>query len=242
LAESTRAVKPKSIVLGSSQKTSRVFRTNAASRDMGHYEPHEGSQIMKHTKLARWVLGALLVTMPMAAPAEEPAETTLDNSAWQVAIRFGGFSDNGPDGWLIPRSKYYVYDRRPQVTGSLDISRLFGPSNGVTLSFEGMTFAGDSVVMAPVTLTYKYFPMGNGVGTAPGQSAPAVQPWVGIGGGVYSFILDDENITRTEVGAQASAGLFIPLSRSFDLLGELRYSAASDARVLSYTMGFGVRF
>jgi len=198
---------------------------------------------MKLSTFVTAVLGVILLILPTVIQADEPpAEKKEKNSAWSVAIRFGGFSDNSGDRWWVPQTKYYGYDPTPQVTGGIDVSRFFGRRNGLTLSIDGMTFAGDAVAMTPMTLTYKYFPIGNGLLTEPGRKPPVVQPWIGIGGGVYTFVLDDTDITRTDPGAQASAGLYVPLGRHFDVLGELRYAATSDARVFSYTMGLGVRF
>ena len=91
-------------------------------------------------------------------------------------------------------------------------------------------------------LTGRGRPIGNGTGLSAGQRSPSVQPWLGVGGGVYAFIADDDRVVSSHPGAHASAGLLVPISRRLDVVGELRYAAARDARTLSYTMGLGVRF
>jgi hypothetical protein len=207
---------------------------------------------MKPAQLAVVVAAALLLVVPAIAGEQDPQDTAAQEqeskgaakkkSAWLVGIRFGGFTDNDHATRYGPYAKSAYYSPEPEVTGALDISRLFGKRSGVTLSLEGMAFAGDAVAVTPITVTYKYFVMGNGLNLGPGQGAPAVQPWVGFGGGLYTFVLDDRDIVRSRFGAQLSSGLLIPLGRHFDVLGELRYAMSSDTRILSYTMGFGLHF
>lgn len=156
--------------------------------------------------------------------------------------RFGGFSDSGSDGRFNDLERLTGYSYNPEVTGGLDISRFIGNRSGLSLSFGGLTFAGDAVVMAPMTLTYKYYPLGNGVASVEGRKQPAVQPWIGAGAGAYAFILDDDAMTDTKPGGQVSTGLLVPLSRRFDVVAELQYAMAGDARIFSYTFGMGVRF
>jgi hypothetical protein len=199
---------------------------------------------MKPARVAAVVIATSLLVMPTTAGAQQPQDTPQKDSAWLIGIRFGGFSDNDRAARYAPyaKSAYSPYSSDPEVTGALDISRLFGKRSGVTLSLEGMAFAGDAVALAPITVTYKYFLLGHGVNPQPGRKAPAVQPWIGAGGGLYTFVLDDVDIVKSRAGAQLSSGLLIPLGRHFDVAGELRYAIASDARILSYTMGFGLRF
>ena len=187
-------------------------------------------------------LGIVLAASSSNVSAQQAEQPPVRQRAWSVAFRVGGFSDGSSDGWYGTQLKYWHDDASPEVTSGLDISRLLGPHSGLTLSFDGMVFAGNAVVMAPMTVTYKYYPIGNGLSPEPGRNGPAVQPWLGVGGGVYAFILDDEHVVSSHPGAQVSSGLLVPLSRRFDVVGELRYAAASDARILSYTMGLGVRF
>ncbi len=188
----------------------------------------------------------VLFTLPLAGWAQEPQEPQeppLPKARnWSVALRFGGFSDSGDDSRFSCFEKLTGFNPNPEVTGGVDVSRFIGKSSGLTLSFEGLTFAGDAVVMAPMTITYKFFFLGNGTASAPGGGAPAVQPWIGAGVGAYAFILDDENITDTKPGGLVSTGLLVPLSRRFDVVGELQYAIAGDARIFSYTMGMGIRF
>lgn len=199
---------------------------------------------MKHSTIVALMLVALTAG-PLAGMAREP-EVAADQAPkarhWSAALRVGGFSNSGRDGRWGHLGKFTGYDVSPNVTSGIDVSRFIGDRSGLTLSFEGLTFAGHAVVMAPMTVTYRYYPLGNGVAPAPGRRPPPVQPWIGAGGGLYAFILDDDAVTDTEPGAQASTGLLVPLSRRFDAVGELKYAVAGDARILSYTLGFGVRF
>jgi hypothetical protein len=184
-----------------------------------------------------------LAALSVAGWAQERPDEQVPNARkWSVALRVGGFSDYSQDGRFRGLGKLTGYDLSPEITGGLDVSRFIGSRGALTLSLEGLTFAGDAVVMAPTTLTYRFFFLGNGVEPAPGTSAPAVQPWIGAGVGAYAFILDGEDLTDTKPGVQMATGLLVPLSRRFDVVGELRYAAAGDARILSYTMGLGVRF
>jgi hypothetical protein len=197
---------------------------------------------VKHPLFVTVALGLFLIASPTTIQAHDPEPEKQKSSAWSIALRFGGFSDNAERDWWTPSTRYYGYDPTPQVTGGLEVSRFFGRKNGLTLSLDAMTFASGAVVMTPVTLTYRFFPVGNGLLTKPGKRPPAVQPWIGIGGGAFPVVLDDTDVVRTDPGAQAAAGLFVPLGRHFDVLGELRYAATSDSRMLLYTMGLGVRF
>ena len=156
---------------------------------------------MKHTKIIGLMMGALMA-MPVAGRAQEAQEEPQKPRNWLVAFRFGGFSDSSGDSRFHDFGKFTGYNPSPEVTGGLDVSRFIGNRSGLTLSFEGLTFAGSAVVMAPMTLTYKFYPLGNGVAPSAGGRPPAVQPWIGAGGGLYTFILDDEAITDTEPGAQ----------------------------------------
>jgi hypothetical protein len=187
-------------------------------------------------------LGIVLSALASAVSAQELPQQPEKQRRWSVAFRIGGFSDSSSEGWYGPHAKYWRQDVGPEVTSGLDISRLLGPRSGLTLSFDGMVFAGNTVIIAPMSLTYRYFPIGTGISTEPGAKRPAVQPWLGVGGGVYAFIVDDEHVVSSHPGGHLSSGLLVPLSRRFDVLGELRYAAASDARFLSYTMGLAVRF
>jgi hypothetical protein len=184
----------------------------------------------------------VLTALPVTGAAQDDTVKPPKARNWSVALRFGGFSDSSDNNRFECVERIAGYDYSPEVTGGLDVSRFIGNRSGLTLSFEGLTFAGNAVVMAPVTLTYKFYPLGNGINPAPGTAPPAVQPWIGAGIGAYAFILDDENITDTRPGGQVSTGLLVPLSRRFDVVGELQYAVAEDARIFSYTLGLGIRF
>jgi hypothetical protein len=196
---------------------------------------------MTRARLIGLVVG-VLAALPVAVSGQEQPRPAHKARNWSVALRFGGFSDSSDTNRFESIERIAGYDYSPEVTGGLDVSRFIGNLSALTLSFEGLTFAGNAVVMAPVTVTYKFYPLGNGVNPAPGTGPPAVQPWIGAGIGAYAFILDDENITDTRPGGQVSTGLLVPLSRRFDVVGELRYAVAEDARIFSYTLGLGVRF
>jgi hypothetical protein len=197
---------------------------------------------MEKVKLTLALIAVTLTVLPSMVRADEPPAESRKGPAWSIALRFGGFSDSGGrDSWHPPL-KYAGYNFEPQVASGIDISRFFGRRNGVSLSLDGLTFAGDAVMMAPITLTYKYFPVGNGLLPEAGKRPPTVQPWIGVGAGAFAVILDDTDLTRTDPGAQASTGLYVRLGRHFDFLGELRYAVTSDANVFLYTLGFGARF
>lgn len=197
---------------------------------------------MRSTPIAALMVVALCCSAPGFSQVSETESRPTRDRSWSVAVRVGGFSDSSSGGWYGSHLKYWRHDVGPEVTSGLDISRLIGPHSGLTLSFDGMAFAGDAAIIAPVSLSYKFFPVGNGTRLEAGRRPPGLQPWLGVGGGVYAFIVDDEHIVSSHPGVHVSTGLLVPLSRRFDVLGELRYAAAKDARVLSYTFGLGVRF
>lgn len=197
---------------------------------------------MRGIRLVGLGFSMLMVCASGTAQAQEPEQTPPKRRSWSVAFRIGGFTDSSSDGWYGTHAKSWRHDPSPEVTSGLDISHLLGPRSGLTLSFDGMVFAGSAVIVAPMSMSYKYFPVGNGIDVGPGAKRPSVQPWLGVGAGVYAFIVDDEHLVSSHAGGHVSSGLLVPLSRRLDVLGELRYAMASDARILSYTLGLAVRF
>jgi hypothetical protein len=197
---------------------------------------------MGRNRLIGLGVAMMLVCASETARAQEPEQTPPQRRSWSVAVRVGGFSDSSSAGWCGAHVKSWRHDPSPEISSGLDVSRLLGPRSGLTLSFDGMVFAGSAMIVAPMSLSYRYFPVGNGVFLNSATRPPPVQPWLGVGAGVYAFIVDDDQVVSSHAGGHVSTGLLIPLSRRFDVLGELRYAVASDARILSYTMGVGVRF
>lgn len=197
---------------------------------------------MTCTRCVALLIAALGISLQAFPQGREIEPRPMRDRSWSVAVRVGGFTDRSDGSWFGRHLKVWRHDTGPAVASGLDVSRLLGPRSGLTLSFDGMVFGGDAAIIAPVSLSYKYYPIGNGTGLAAGRRSPSVQPWLGVGGGVYAFIADDDRVVSSHPGAHASAGLLVPISRRLDVVGELRYAAAKDARVLSYTMGLGVRF
>jgi hypothetical protein len=90
--------------------------------------------------------------------------------------------------------------------------------------------------MGAISFTYKFYPLGNSNVDEREESGPKLYPWIGGGGGVY---IQNEFFSS---GPHLSAGVTIPMTRFFEVGGEVRSVFTNDFRITLGTILLGFRF
>jgi hypothetical protein len=171
-----------------------------------------------------------LTLTPLVHAADDE---TLEGKRWTISFRLGSFNTSD-DNWLNRSSV--------RAAGGFEFSRLQTAHTALSVTLEGWAFTSRYFGMAPITVNYKLFPTGNGLRLHGEGDAPAVQPWIGAGAGLYFHEPSYWSGGTVDAGAHLSGGAVVPLGRIFEINGELRWAFTSQQRLFSYFMGFGFRF
>ncbi len=176
---------------------------------------------------------ALAILLVLVTVAAVPADDWERAKSWKIGLRLGGFSTS-QDG---PCNRH-----QPRGTGGLELTRFVDRRSAYSLTLDGHGFAGSYVGIAPITVSYKFFPNGNGAFMLEGKKSAKLYPWIGGGAGIYVNGPHGYSVGDITFGLHAACGVVFPFTNFFEIDTELRYSGTSDIRMFHYILGFGFRF